>query len=199
MLQSQITRSTWLVLSACNASGALLAVSASWPKRASAFVSTPRTDGSWSTRRTVAIVVGLTIELDRSYAKAGIRISQYGECSVFAHSCGRRTKAERANPFDFLLKQARHRPDKRIERELFPRHSLGLFVRELALTFAEEGGAHPRARARIAPPVRVVLLDEGLGDERLELPGAEVARSVEPGIDVNEGVGRTVAEARCSR
>src|SRR5690242_6368072 len=67
MLQSQITRSTWLVLSACNASGALLAVSASWPKRASAFVSTPRTDGSWSTRRTVAIVVGLTIELECSY------------------------------------------------------------------------------------------------------------------------------------
>src|SRR5690242_2860969 len=83
MLQSQITRSTWLVLSACNASGALLAVSASWPKRASAFVSTPRTDGSWSTMRTVAIVVGLTIELDRSYAVAGgegeLRAASYPE------------------------------------------------------------------------------------------------------------------------
>jgi hypothetical protein len=97
------------------------------------------------------------------------------------------------------LQQLRDRSDERIERRLLSGYALRLFVGELALAFAEEGGAEPRAGTRIPPPVGVVLFDQGLGDQRLELPGAEVARRVEARVDVDEGVRGAIAEARGAR
>src|SRR5215212_1289660 len=68
-----------------------------------------------------------------------------------------------------------------------------------SLRLAEQRLYDPRASARIAPPVRIVPLDERLRDQRLQLPGTQVARGVEPRIDVDERVGSRVAERRRGR
>ena len=48
--------------------------------------------------------------------------------------------------------------------------------------------------ARIAPPVVVEPLDERLGEQRLQLPRAKIARRVEARIHVHERVGALVPE-----
>ena len=54
----------------------------------------------------------------------------------------------------------------------------------------------PRAGARIPPPIHVVSLDERLGEQRLQLPRAQIPRGVEMRIDVDERVGAVVLERR---
>src|SRR4029077_391553 len=98
-----------------------------------------------------------------------------------------------------LLQQPRDRPNQRIERELLPGNSLRLLVRQLPLTFAEEGRADPGTGARVPPPVGVEALDQCFREESLKLPGAEVARGIEVRVDVDEGVGGAVAKAGRAR
>jgi len=87
-------------------------------------------------------------------------------------------------------------PPQRRERELLSRDPLCLFVGKLALAFAKERRTDPWTRARIAPPIFVVPLDERFANERLELPCTEIARRVVARIDVDEGVGAIIAERR---
>ncbi len=80
-----------------------------------------------------------------------------------------------------------------------PRDALRLLMRQLALSLAEQRRADPRAGARIPPPIHVVPLDERFAEQRLELPGAQVARGIEVRIDVDERVGALVQEPRRAR
>src|SRR5207253_9927586 len=81
------------------------------------------------------------------------------------------------------------------ERQVATGYATGQLVRQLFLPFREERLHDPRARARIAPPIGIVALAQALGDERLKLPGAQIAGRVVAGIDIDEGFGAIVLEA----
>src|ERR1051325_6659747 len=89
-----------------------------------------------------------------------------------------------------------YRPHQRPKRQRTPSDPLRLFVCQLPLTFPEELLDHPRAGARIPPPVGIELLDERFVEQRLQLPGAQIADRVVPRIDVDKRIGTVVPERR---
>ena len=83
-----------------------------------------------------------------------------------------------------------------MERELLRSRPAGNFLRVLALALCEQLAHHPRARARVAKPVDVETRGELLVQDGLQLPRSQIARRIVSRIDVHEGVGLVVLEAR---